>query len=143
MCSGPSPSTRPRPPSEPPTANTHFQSLGVYDPSSGTLSVVLNANTANGTVVADAVGIAQGWSSTGGQSTVESEPSYQQTVQNTGYRTTPDVSFNGSNLSGDNCYEGGISGSSDYFGTSLSCPCWAGLIAIVNQGRVADGFYPP
>ena len=27
----------------------------------------------------------------------------------------------------------------DYFGTSLSSPCWAGLIAIANQGRVADG----
>jgi subtilase family serine protease len=24
-------------------------------------------------------------------------------------------------------------------GTSLSSPCWAGLIAIANQGRVADG----
>jgi subtilase family serine protease len=27
----------------------------------------------------------------------------------------------------------------DYSGTSLASPCWAGLIAIANQGRVALG----
>ena len=54
--------------------STQFQELGDYFPSSGTLTVVLNASSANGTVVADAVGIAKGWSTGGGQSTYETNP---------------------------------------------------------------------
>ncbi len=38
---------------------SQFQELGDFFPTSGTLTVVLNANSANGSVVADAVGIAQ------------------------------------------------------------------------------------
>jgi hypothetical protein len=116
---------------------TQFQELGVYDPQSGTLTVVLNAGSANGAVVADAVGIAQAWATGGGQSMYEPEPTYQLPVQNTGYRTTPDVSFDGSVSSGVTFYEGGIR--YDIAGTSLSSPCWAGLIAIANQGRLAAG----
>ena len=83
--------------------STQFQELGDYYPQSGTLTVVLSANSANGTVVADAVGIAPAWATGGGQSQYESEPSYQLAVQSTGYRTTPDVSFDGSNNSGVTC----------------------------------------
>ncbi len=99
---------------------------------------MLNANSANGTVVADAIGAAQAWASTGGPSQFESEPSYQLPFQSTGYRTTPDVSFDASQNSGVTCFQDGSLGYG-YFGTSLSSPCWAGLIAIANQGRVADG----
>jgi hypothetical protein len=120
-----------------------FQELGVFFPTlssggDGTLTVVLNARSANGTVVADAIGAAQAWASTGGPSAFETEPSYQLAVQKSGYRTTPDVAFDASDDSGvtyilnGEYYYGG-------FGTSLGSPCWAGLIAIVNQGRVADG----
>jgi hypothetical protein len=73
----------------------------------------------------------------------EPEPAYQQGVQSTGMRTTPDVSLVADpatgawvadtyNLSADNPFE--VAG-----GTSLSAPAWAGLFALVNEGRVASG----
>jgi subtilase family serine protease len=116
--------------------NTQFQELGDYYSQTGTLTVVLNANSTNGTVVADAVGIAPAWATAGGQSQYEAEPSYQLGVQSTGYRTTPEVLFNGSDNSGVYCFQNGEIGF-DYFGTSLATPCWAGLFAIADQGRVA------
>ena len=82
-------------------------------------------------------------SSGGGISLYETEPSYQAAVQSTGYRTTPDVSLVADpdtgawiadpyNLDPSNPFE--VVG-----GTSLSAPAWAGLIALVDQGRVAAG----
>jgi Ca2+-binding RTX toxin-like protein len=79
----------------------------------------------------------------GGISLYEAEPSFQQGVQSTGYRTTPDVSFVADpatgawiadpyNLLASNPF--GVVG-----GTSLSAPAWAGLLTLVNQGRVAAG----
>ncbi len=79
----------------------------------------------------------------GGLSQYESEPAYQQGVQSTGSRTTPDVSFLADpdtgawvadpyNLGSDNPWE--VVG-----GTSLSAPAWAGLLALADQGRVAAG----
>jgi hypothetical protein len=79
----------------------------------------------------------------GGASAFQAEPAYQQSVQSTGYRTTPDVSFvadpstgvwiaDAYNLPGSNPWE-------TVGGTSLSAPAWAGLIALANQGRVAAG----
>ncbi len=118
--------------------DTQFQELGDYYPESGTITVVLSANSANGSVVADAVGIAPAWATAGGESQYESEPAYQFPVQSTGSRMTPDVSFDGSDNSGVTCYQNGRL-EYDYYGTSLSSPCWAGIIAIANQGRVASG----
>jgi MBG domain (YGX type)/Bacterial Ig-like domain (group 3) len=79
----------------------------------------------------------------GGISLYEPEPVYQQGVQSTGYRTTPDVSLVADpatgawiadpyNLDPSNPFE--VVG-----GTSLSAPAWAGLLALVNQGRAAAG----
>jgi hypothetical protein len=130
-----------------------FQELGVFFPTldsngDGTLTVVLNASSANGTVVADAVGAAQAWASTGGPSQFESEPSFQLPFQSTGFRTTPDVSFDASQNSGVTTYYTVFNDPTDVglfyggFGTSLGSPCWAGLIAIANQGRVAYGGSP-
>jgi len=79
----------------------------------------------------------------GGISQYETEPAYQERVQSTGSRTTPDVSFVADpatgawvadpyNLNPSNPWE--VVG-----GTSLSAPAWAGLIALVNQGRSAAG----
>jgi hypothetical protein len=128
----------------------HFQELGVFFPTlsgsgDGTLTVVLKAHSANGTVVADAIGAAPAWASTGGPSQFETEPSYQRSFQHTGKRTTPDVSFDASDNSGVTVFytpfndpaNAGL-GYGD-FGTSLSSPCWAGLIAVANQGRVSLG----
>jgi hypothetical protein len=120
-----------------------FQELGVFFPTltssgTGTLTVVLDAGSADSKVVADAIGSAPAWASSGGPSPFESEPSYQLTFQNTRQRTTPDVAFDASENSGVTSFQ---NGSLTYgnFGTSLAAPCWAGLIAIANQGRVADG----
>src|SRR5271167_2495652 len=77
----------------------------------------------------------------GGISLYEPEPAYQQGVQSTGRRTTPDVSLVADpatgawiadpyNLDPSNPFE--IVG-----GTSLSAPAWAGLLALVNQGRTS------
>ncbi len=79
----------------------------------------------------------------GGISQYELEPAFQQGVQSTGFRTTPDVSLVADpatgvwiadtyNLDPSNPFE--VVG-----GTSLSAPAWAGLLALVNQGSAAAG----
>jgi uncharacterized repeat protein (TIGR01451 family) len=79
----------------------------------------------------------------GGTSLYEPQPAYQLGVQTTGMRSTPDVSFladpatgawiaDSYSLPAANPWE--VAG-----GTSLSAPSWAGLIAVVNQGRLANG----
>lgn len=82
----------------------------------------------------------------GGISTVSAQPTYQLNIQSTGKRTTPDVAWaadgytyfpvyiNDAYVGPAGWYTGG--------GTSLSAPMWAGLIAVVNQGRVAAGKAP-
>ena len=96
-----------------------------------------------------------GWSgSGGGPSSVEPEPGYQDGLQTTGQRTIPDVAFladwnqgaavldsyptdqTGPYFSVGNNSQGAWK---DVGGTSLSAPCWAGLFALINQGRVAAG----
>ena len=116
-----------------------FQDLGVYHVSNGdSLKVVLDASGATGTIAAGYVGIAPAWAGGGGQSKYELEPSYQSTVESSGFRMTPDVSFVGSDMSTVVMVQGGqfVFGGD---GTSLATPCWAGLIAIANQGRIAAG----
>ncbi len=77
----------------------------------------------------------------GGISLYEPEPAYQEGVQSTGRRTIPDVALVADpatgawiadpyKLPGDDPFE--VAG-----GTSLSAPCWAGLVALANQGRGA------
>ena len=91
-------------------------------------------------------------SSGGGQSLYESEPTYQESVQTSGKREIPDVSFDGDPDTGVAIYDsydaandasnyGDGSGNpwAQYGGTSLATPCWAGLIAITNQLRVVNG----
>ncbi len=80
----------------------------------------------------------------GGFSQYVPEPSYQEAVQNTGFRSAPDVSADA------NLYFGGVAIYDSYSfgfttpwnqvgGTSLATPLWAGLIADANQGRVLAG----
>ncbi len=77
----------------------------------------------------------------GGYSKYEPEPSYQAKVQTTGYKATPDVAFDGDPNTGVQVYvtqttRYGSQGSwMTIGGTSVGSPSWAGIIAIVDQGR--------
>ncbi len=79
----------------------------------------------------------------GGISLYEPEPAYQEGVQSTGSRTTPDVSFVADPSTGAWIADSYNLPSGAPFeivgGTSLSAPAWAGLLAVVNEGRVAAG----
>jgi subtilase family serine protease len=84
------------------------------------------------------------WSgSGGGYSMYEPEPGYQESVQQTGMRSTPDVAFDGDPNTGVEVYAtapGFTQGSWQVVGgTSLGAPAWAGIIAIVDQGRALHG----
>ena len=79
----------------------------------------------------------------GGISLYEPEPAYQQGVQSTGSRTTPDVSLVADPATGAWIADTYNVDPSNPFevvgGTSLSAPAWAGLLALVNQGSAAAG----
>ena len=85
-----------------------------------------------------------GWSdSGGGQSSYESEPTFQNGVQTSGYRQIPDVSFDADPNSGVAIYDSYDYGSATPWiqvgGTSVASPCWAGLVAIGDQLRTSAG----
>jgi hypothetical protein len=107
-----------------------------------------NVVAAGGTTLSlDANGNYQGetaWSgSGGGVSPDETEPAYQDGVQSTGSRTTPDVAFVSDRSTGVAVYDSydntGGGPWNEMGGTSLAAPSWAALIAIADQGRVALG----
>ncbi len=79
----------------------------------------------------------------GGISLYEPEPAYQQGVQSTGYRTTPDVSLVADPATGAWIADSYSLDPSNPFeivgGTSLSAPAWAVLVALTDQGRAAAG----
>jgi subtilase family serine protease len=100
-----------------------------------------------------AYGSETAWNNSGGgYSQYESEPSYQESVQTTGQRSTPDVAFVADPNTGVAVYETPPSGGQGQGGqtmtqgswqvvggTSLGAPAWAGIIAIVDQGRALTG----
>jgi subtilase family serine protease len=81
----------------------------------------------------------------GGVSTLESEPAFQQPMQQTGNRTTPDVAYNADPKTGLAVFDSmpalGFLGGPwfEVDGTSAGAPQWAGLLAIANEGRVLAG----
>ena len=84
------------------------------------------------------------WSGTsGGYSQIEAKPSYQDNVQTSAVRSTPDVSLNGDPNTGFAVYDSlafqGFSGWQQVGGTSAGAPQWAALIAIADQGRLLNG----
>jgi subtilase family serine protease len=84
------------------------------------------------------------WSSSGGgYSQFEAEPSYQASVQTTGFRSAPDVAFDADPNTGVQVYETDPRSNQGSWqevgGTSVGAPSWAGIIAIVDQGRALDG----
>jgi hypothetical protein len=93
----------------------------------------------------DAYGSETAWSNGGGgTSIIEPEPAFQETVEGSGMRTIPDVSFDADPTSGVSVYDSynNTSGQGPWEkigGTSLGAPCWAAMIAITNQERVAEG----
>jgi hypothetical protein len=71
----------------------------------------------------------------------ESEPLYQQHVQNSGTRETPDVAYDANPNTGFSVYDSlsfqGVAGWQQYGGTSAGAPQWAALVALVDQGRAS------
>jgi subtilase family serine protease len=95
---------------------------------------------------AGAYGSETGWSEAGGGvSTLVNEPTYQDAIQTTGNRSTPDVSFDADPNTGVSIYfippdnTSGQGGWAVVGGTSVGAPAWAGIMAIVNQGRAVAG----
>jgi subtilase family serine protease len=91
-------------------------------------------------------GAETGWTSTGGGlSTSEATPSFQGAVNSTSARSTPDVGFVADPATGVSIYvvpPGSPTGSGQWSavgGTSVGAPAWAGLIAVVDQGRALAG----
>jgi CSLREA domain-containing protein len=81
-----------------------------------------------------------GWSgSGGGVSQIESEPSYQASVQSTGFRTIPDIAADADPNTGVPVYDPFDTGTAtpwtQYGGTSVASPLMAGMVAIADQGR--------
>ena len=84
-----------------------------------------------------------GWTGTSsGYSQVEAEPAYQDAVQDSGERTVADVSYDADPNTGfpiyDSVTDAGVSGWQEIGGTSAGAPQWAALVAIADQGRVAN-----
>jgi len=79
----------------------------------------------------------------GGISQFEAEPSYQDSVQSTGYRTIPDISADADPSTGVPIYDpydnGTLNPWAQYGGTSLACPLMAGMVAQADQGRLLSG----
>jgi hypothetical protein len=84
-----------------------------------------------------------GWGGGGGISTQEAQPTYQNGVvtQSKTARTIPDVAFDAKNgVSVFDSYDGGSTTPwMEIGGTSLATPCWAGLIAVADQGLALLG----
>jgi len=74
------------------------------------------------------------WSgSSGGLSTYEPEPSWQQGVQQSGKRSIPDIAYDADPITG---VAVNLHGSwLEVGGTSVGSPNWAGIVAVINQVR--------
>ncbi len=118
-----------------------FQELGDYA-FGATMTVVLDASSSTGgtSVVADTIGITKSGAG-GGMSMLETKPSYQIGVTPGTQRATPDVSFNGNPDTGVDTYQSYLTSTPSAVsgGSSLSAPCWAGLIAIADQDLALAG----
>lgn len=112
-----------------------WPALSPYVLSAGATSLTLN----NGQY-----GSETAWSkSGGGYSQYEPELPYQDAVNTTGMRASPDVAFDGNPNTGVAVYESGSNpGWRELAGTSFSAVAWGALVAITDQGRAAAGLGP-
>jgi len=113
----------------------------VYYPSASPYVVSVGGTRLPLDAAGNLTGSESAWSSGGGgASVVEPEPVYQSTygISLSG-RGTPDVSYNADPNTGVAVYDSysyrGMSGWLVAGGTSAGAPQWAGLVALVNQGR--------
>ena len=134
-----------------------FQKLATnFTSATGTLIIVLNSTgNANGTLVADDIMVSiddNSGGTGGGLSQYEIQPAYQNgkvananTNDGTGHNTTrrlsPDVSWLGGIETLVQIVDT-LGGNITFGGTSLSTPRWAGLVAIIDQGRGLIGLDP-
>lgn len=100
----------------------------------GGTSLALNADGSYGSEI--------GWNLSGGGEAgdLEPEPAYQTRVQDSGSRSFPDVAFDANPSTAVSIFisKGPTSNVWDtWWGTSLGAPCWAALIALADQERVA------
>jgi subtilase family serine protease len=120
---------------------------GAHGPSWPSISPNVLAVGGTSLTLADSLGTygkETGWSgSGGGVSKFEKKPAYQVGFQTTGYRTAPDVAYDGDPNTGFAVYDGtSLNGQTGWFqvgGTSAGAPQWAALIAIADQGRALAG----
>jgi len=109
----------------------------------GGTSLYLNGNNYSGETVWNSGYDNQGvfWATGGGLSSEESRPGYQNGVAGVvgSQRGIPDVAFDADLNTGVWVYASAEGGWEVIGGTSLSAPCWAGLIAIADQGRTLRG----
>ena len=123
------------------TASTgdYGAATGLEYPAASPLVVAVGGTTLNmnGTTRTSETGWAGGG---GGISTHYSAPGYQpKSVTGSTFRTTPDVSAVADPDTGVSVYDPYNGGWAVVGGTSVSCPCWAGMVAIANQGRALLG----
>jgi subtilisin-like proprotein convertase family protein len=127
---------------------TFFAATGDAGQPSGYPAYSPNVVAVGGTTLTlsgSSYGSESGWSSSGGGISVyESQPAYQSGVvtQSTTSRTNPDVALDADPSSGVAVYDSWdypTSAWGQYGGTSLATPMWAGLMAIVDQGRSLQG----
>ncbi len=110
----------------------------------GVGGTTLNTTTSGGTTtyVSETAWSNSYGGSGGGLSAFETEPAYQQSVQSSGMRSSPDVAFDADPNTGVAVYyiaptaRNAMSTSGTWLvvgGTSLGAPAWAGIIALVDQ----------
>ena len=124
-------------------AGDHTSQAGVLWPAASPSVLTVGGTTLTLKDQAGTYGNEVYWSGTNsGYSNLELEPSYQQGVQQTGYRMSPDVTYNADPATGfavfsDFAFGGWLPGGIG--GTSAGAPQWSALLAIVNQGRALHG----
>ena len=124
------------------TASTGDSGAGTLGPSSSPYVVAVGGTTLS-TDKAGNLNSETGWSgSGGGGSTFQSRPSYQNGFNPSANRTSPDVSYNANPTTGFQVYNSTGYGWAVVGGTSAGAPQWAGLFALVNQGRAEAGKAP-
>jgi hypothetical protein len=131
-------------------ASAGDQGSNSYDSPASSKNVVAVGGTTittsdiNGTYSSETTWNDQYGATGGGLSQSQVKPSYQAAypssiLQNTTQRGIPDVAFDGDPASGAWVLDTPGGGWYRVGGTSLGSPCWAGLIAVADQGRAILG----
>lgn len=107
----------------------------------GGTTLTLLTSTPPPTPLGSNYGSETAWSGSGGGiSSFESEPAYQNGVQNTGFRTVPDVASDANPSTGVPVYDSfdGLNWVK-VGGTSVATPLWAAFMTVENSYRIAHG----